>query len=1081
MEFNILNLAPQKALISTLKRCKRPIAILAGSPLSMPDKRDAKGVPGVSGVLKILKGLVNEHELQAELDDYINGSNDSESYQKGFEFVQSWVGQDLANKVIIDSVLKARKDDAKNDLPITELDSDDQGWYLPKGLMNLGDILVNPDSMFTGPILTTNFDPLLSVAIKKNGGTSFQTVLSSDGSISQNRQRDLNTKQIIHLHGYWCESDTLHSPLQISSNRPKLKSSLSKVLENHTLLVLGYGGWDDVFMESLKDIMLDEDSKVDVCWAFFESDKDIINKKYKKLLETVQPAIIRGRFRGYGGVECNDFLEKLNIDLCTTPKTSIASKTSATSKALTTPNIVLTDNHNDVDLILEESKPKHKKWNFSKSFEGHRHVRQVEQMQFIEALNNNNIVSIISDWGMGKEEFIRASLSESDTGLEFADTYFIDLSSASTKDHIYNAFREQTGQELQVFIADISKQKSIIILEGIGDSQSYSNCRGIHTELSEIISVLADFSHNLNFILCSRHAIKIGHYREIKLSALDEADVVEYIKHGLNEDLEDFGQKRIDIISRLSSGLPYRLDRILSELSVLTIEELLEYENELSIDEALSNGDIPSTLVDAVNTMENSNTEDSLRSFSLLKILSVLSYGESIKNIKRFNNDKPFFPKHFKELHELGLIETSNSENRYSKFSNLASIGDHETSKVHTVKPIVASLILSHMTQEEVKDIVFRLVDLSFGTEWKSGKPRLNSANNLFLKSRVNGGPGNPHILIQKLLRYSIESDLSNDIKASFNLGQYYCKKLNKESRYRDVITVATDLMVLARETSEIMDVAYLNFLLGSALRMMGQKDEAIDELEEACKSLDQFDKTEKSSLYLDLALTYEALNIQNKGIEAAKKVKEFTTPKSGIDFQADSIILNLDQNTDKDDLKALETAARKKDFLTVANNMLLTRTINMTNSSSKIEAYDCVINSSDDQYNRYRAISRKVIELRKFISSEIYLNASENRLLTSAYKYSFSQRVSGLFNIAHEANWALNESIGDKEALANLFRYSSLIWRLHGDLDSERKYARKLNAIELYKDGDHLTSSSLRYFVIRLKVLKDKTIIELN
>jgi hypothetical protein len=53
-----------------------------------------------------------------------------------------------------------------------------------------------------------------------------------------------------------------------------LKASLSKMLGNSILVVLGYGGWKDIVMSTLQDVLLENDRQIDVLWAFYSDDEE---------------------------------------------------------------------------------------------------------------------------------------------------------------------------------------------------------------------------------------------------------------------------------------------------------------------------------------------------------------------------------------------------------------------------------------------------------------------------------------------------------------------------------------------------------------------------------------------------------------------------------------------------------------------------------------------------------------------------------------------------------------------------------------------------------------------------------------
>ncbi|MFE8101895.1 hypothetical protein RBA71_10395 [Brenneria goodwinii] len=101
----------------------------------------------------------------------------------------------------------------------------------------------------------------------------------------------------------------MHTSNQLTALRPKIESSIKQVLSDSKLYVLGYAGWDDVFLQSLTSIVNDYDATYNIRWAFYESVAAQAKEDNKVLLHSVSDAIANGRFQGYCGVDCHRFFE----------------------------------------------------------------------------------------------------------------------------------------------------------------------------------------------------------------------------------------------------------------------------------------------------------------------------------------------------------------------------------------------------------------------------------------------------------------------------------------------------------------------------------------------------------------------------------------------------------------------------------------------------------------------------------------------------------------------------------------------------------------------------------------------------
>ncbi|WP_371877645.1 SIR2 family protein [Pyxidicoccus parkwayensis] len=228
-------------------------------------------------------------------------------------FLRDSYSQRAVNEVVRKAVLQARiPTPSPSTASDSDLDADIDGWYLPAATRDLGRIVVDEPGKF-GPILTTNFDPLLEVAVKRANGDYIRTVLHADGDLN-NTTGDPRARRLIHLHGYWTQSDTLHTPQQIAASRPQLLASIQQILRDYAVVVVGCGGWDDIFTRALAQLSDNTKADIDILWAFFEPDGVVVNAKYQNFLSGLSSALSRGRFRKYGGVDCHKFFGALLED-----------------------------------------------------------------------------------------------------------------------------------------------------------------------------------------------------------------------------------------------------------------------------------------------------------------------------------------------------------------------------------------------------------------------------------------------------------------------------------------------------------------------------------------------------------------------------------------------------------------------------------------------------------------------------------------------------------------------------------------------------------------------------------------------
>lgn len=305
----------------------KKVIFLVGSPLAAPELPGNRGVPGVGAMIDLIReslrgpGIASS-SLEAALQSC------KSPYQAAFEVLQSHRGQDAVNEIIQRAVLQARTD-REEGLPrplresrLEELENDVEGWTLPAGVRTLGKLVATHPSIFGHKILTCNFDPLIEISVKRSGGTFYRSVFHNDGSLSQTSADGCH---VVHFHGYWRGHDTLHTPGQLLQARPKLKQALARLLESSTVVVLGYGAWDDIFTAALVDVVIDESARPDILWAFREAEEPKLDQHWGDLLNKLSPAIGRGRVTLFKGIDCNTFLPRLLQELTDERVTSVVS------------------------------------------------------------------------------------------------------------------------------------------------------------------------------------------------------------------------------------------------------------------------------------------------------------------------------------------------------------------------------------------------------------------------------------------------------------------------------------------------------------------------------------------------------------------------------------------------------------------------------------------------------------------------------------------------------------------------------------------------------------------------------------
>jgi len=310
--------ASEEDLLDRLTAQPHDLVFLVGSAVTAPGRAGEPGVPRVDGVIDQIRRVYSRPEALERFEKAL-AEAPTQRYQAAFRHLQRTRGQDLANAIIRRCVLQARvpspgfpqvhAEIAEGAAELCRnLEHDLAGWHLPPAVKALGRLLAGTPAAARPIVLTSNFDPLITVSVHRAGGRAFTTALHSDGGFAA---IDGQGTLVVHFHGDWFRSDTLHTPAQLGQDRPRLAASLAQLLGSRTLVVLGYGGWDDIFTRSLIQVIRGESAAIDVLWTFYGDDEAALARQNAGLLANLAPGIERARVMLYKGIDAHAFLPRL--------------------------------------------------------------------------------------------------------------------------------------------------------------------------------------------------------------------------------------------------------------------------------------------------------------------------------------------------------------------------------------------------------------------------------------------------------------------------------------------------------------------------------------------------------------------------------------------------------------------------------------------------------------------------------------------------------------------------------------------------------------------------------------------------
>src|SRR5262249_40918309 len=153
-----------------------------------------------------------------------------------------------------------------------------------------------------------------------------------------------------------------------------------------------------------------------------------------------------------------------------------------------------------------------------------------------------------------------------------------------------------------------------------------------------------------------RRAPTTSRFKAVQLRPLEEPECARYIAAHPDGGRDFLGMREVERLYAKSHGIPMHLDRMLTELHTISIDELSIFEQEGSA-ETPPLEPVPRALMQAVSLLQHSTDKYTGRSLRLLKVLTILSQGETLENVRRFDPIEPVYPRNAEELRTLGLIE----------------------------------------------------------------------------------------------------------------------------------------------------------------------------------------------------------------------------------------------------------------------------------------------------------------------------------------------------------------------------------------------------------------------------------------
>lgn len=223
---------------------------------------------------------------------------------------------------------------------------------------------------------------------------------------------------------------------------------------------------------------------------------------------------------------------------------------------------------------------------------------------------------------MGKEGFLAASIERFRSDGPPPDAFDLRCDDAENMDAVEALFPQQFGLKIQAFCGfAASVRNAFLVFDGLHPKV----CEGSSLEgLTRVVGAILDYCPDLRVVLISRLEPEASSYSAIELRPLEAPDVRTYLESHPDATTDLREPEVIEKLHERSEGLPMHLDRILRALKVSSLASVLDADLEEGLQSLGTGQETPKAIVHAVSSLFRSEEKRSLRSFRLLKVLTVL-------------------------------------------------------------------------------------------------------------------------------------------------------------------------------------------------------------------------------------------------------------------------------------------------------------------------------------------------------------------------------------------------------------------------------------------------------------------------
>lgn len=287
---------------------QEPLVFVLGAGMSRGS------IPDVAAMTDRFLDILTPSTKVALRERWKNEATDTASmYQAAALAVGAQRGDKALGNAIRRAVLEAYSGDHPNVDSLTAAQARDllepAAWNITAAHRGLANFIASMPPGSRRAVITTNFDPLLEVALLEAGIESHPIPVPYDNPPGVDSLAHEPTLPILHIHGYFTDSWSQNAINHIRGARPLLEDVLGSLITGATVVVIGYGGWEDSFMRVLaRHARQRTIFNAEVLWCSFSRGDELSRDN-----QTVRELLRGPGFSLYRGIDASSLFEKTPI------------------------------------------------------------------------------------------------------------------------------------------------------------------------------------------------------------------------------------------------------------------------------------------------------------------------------------------------------------------------------------------------------------------------------------------------------------------------------------------------------------------------------------------------------------------------------------------------------------------------------------------------------------------------------------------------------------------------------------------------------------------------------------------------